>query len=1321
MILSLNSFKPLSSNCLEVDDEGFLVLYGKSEVIIARVLRNGELDRIRITTKDVILRGHFYKQKLALITSDLRLHVYSPRSEEDLWLPWIHKEYDFCTARSCIWLDGTTLLIGFDDGSIKSFCCETGRTELVSASTGKAVTVISKHISGHEAGEIFKYSPNVQTLQTNDLMCPTLLDAVDDYTLISKYDTAFLFSASELIREFKVDGCIVGGSILSAQSFRVCCNKGTVFSSISDTSNEPSIGNRPTLGFACTSSFQASVQYNGSEWALHISGQFPLADVPSGLLYDACRLVSCSESPLSLSSIASELGTSVSAIKTVVPFEDDGLFEELKSNEEPLYKTTKALEEYFIVGSRSIHLTEASYRALKLICSSGRDGLVQGDLCKLLGIDHKTIFHHLKILIQQGLIIRFPVTLNKTFTYILLHWSFAEEEPSLNNDNFNASSFTVRELILKTLQTAPSNALTTNELFTSTQIASRKVYQKAVSTLACQGHIEYFRGTEIGQRDSLIRLKLSKPATPVNSEDSSSDDDSEEDNSNITSRHVVGLPLSFQLKQLIAGSKETGITSSEICEHLGMSSKAAHRILGRIIGKPPHCQDVQKQAEFSGRQRRFRFFDSRNYPSEQPISYFTSSPKSNLSVIGKNDSVNRTNRINAIMQLLKENDGLMEVSRPLATRLTSILKSEYSLDSKTLKRTVTLMEEEGFVKTITVSLQKMTKTLVMLPDVSQTQIDEFVEQMKTLGRPSSPIAIADEEEDKEKVGVADPEFEVEKYDYGFVLGSMARAKLLHAYLLSKAVTEDEIYIVDSTAAIFKELPIHMYAKLIGIEKSSMSLLEALRTDENRSVSEFKLNMRKLRSVVEKLLELLEEENLLRGPLRLNIPLTLQLCSTWNDMNLPEDFEAIWDNIQENSMHPERWILKPLTAKERRTQKKLLRQIESITPTLTPEDMSYLDSLLNSPAPSEASQPAQPVAFKVYSDEEDYSFLVAITVAFHFRDRYSEMFGSAARLPFRLLSRSLFPEVNEKDQTLELRRRVKNFAHNSTDRQTLRKLDRDVCFIERMEEAGLLKMPLDERLTAALESEKRDLNEADDEEEDGPKEVLENNQLMIQEFRRVFEFIMSGLQNMDNLKRMVEEHHRNITVVDLSRLKPVIPETHVDLVSALESEYRTRTETIDEYYALIATKRSIVFPDGFSEFRGQLIEFAQDQNDPSLRLEVAEELLETAVKIGLLVKTGKKKARLYINSIPYQVNSDALLLPQMCVIPEAVEELNQESPEGVLTLMATGEIEIDPVTLNIKNNENQFGGDQNKTLLNSWMSGRWNVLSTEERNYFLNSL
>ena len=1338
MILPLDSFKPLSPGCLQCVT-GTLVLYGRNEVILISLLEGGECSRVRIRPDMQVLRGHYYQDRLAVITRDLRLHVYKPRSDADKWLPWTHQQMPVEGVRSCFWLDEDMLMLGFDDGAIKRISISTGMVEEVCKSSAGPITLVSKHIYGTAAGHLYSIKEQ-QPIYTALLLHPTLLCNnynfnSNDVCMISIYDTALCFNGTELERSVKTNCEIVGASL---SPFQACLKNGTILHGPGEDNIIDDSTLVTTAGFACGDQFAAHVQEKSprGSWELNVKGHFPTTPIPNSVLYEAAKIVSLSKVPMTMEALSTQLtnlfGNIAEQLSDIFSVDKDGHI-----------SATRELEEYFITGNRSLHLTDTAYRALKIIAASGRDGVVQGDLCKQLDIDHKTIFHHLKPLIRSELILRYPVTYNRTFTYILLHWSYStstSDDEVSNQKGVGVSLGTAKQVLLRLLQEAPNRTMPGNELFGGAQLDNRKVFEKAISALACQGLIECFRGSELGQRDSIIRIKEEKLTVPSASavsvasvasvasvEDSSAEEEQEEEEELFaTTNHILGLPLGFQIYQLIHQSGSQGITSKTICEHFGVTSKASHRMLARIIGKPPFCQDVTKQAEFSGRQRRFRFFDSTTvqdeddgYDEATPISLPNSTIASGVASTtssSRGESVTKTLRINTLMQLLKEQqDGLLEVSKPLAVRMTELAKSEHVLDVKTLKRTATVMEEAGMVKLMTISVHHISKLLMALPDTPTSKIDEYVERLKKSIRPSTHVV--------EQV-IVDSEIEVDKYAHGFVFGSMARAQLLHEYLLSKAHTESDHYKVDSVTAIFKDLPLSLYAKLIGFERVDEQIHEALNAQVEQPIAGFKVNVRKLRGVVEKLLELLVEEGVLSGPLNMNIPHYLCLPMTVsvpvsmsmsvhssNDLNtfkLPEDVTAFWKNARNNSVYPERWLQRPLTAKERREQRKQ---------RILVEDLENIVGLAD-----ETPLPQSP-AVRVYSDEEDRALFIACTIAFHQRERYTRMFASAGKLPFRLLlslsttttplsAHSTGQDNSVIGSTQELRRRVKNFASNMHDRQQLARTDQDVCFVERAAEAGLIQIPFDMALTAYLLSSEEGQVEAN----------VESNveSVMINEFKALFDFFSQHLYNIADLKERVNEHHRNLQSIDITRLKPVIPRDHVHLLSELEAENRTRTEVIDEYYSLPVHSRQVIHPTGFPQLRTQLLQATISDADDVTHLQAHQDVVQYALQCGLIVKAGRKKARLFINADTFHVNADALMLPAQYTVPESIEDLQQESPEGLLAMLAIGDISIDPDTLQV-HRPHHPQNDPQQVLKYSYLCGRWSILSSDERSHFLSSL
>lgn len=166
----------------------------------------------------------------------------------------------------------------------------------------------------------------------------------------------------------------------------------------------------------------------------------------------------------------------------------------MADNEARVFCTNQELRNSVLLDGRILPLPENSLLILQLIGSYGRDGVTQSDLARVLGCDSKSVFHWLKPLMVNDLIIRTPVSVAKTFTYQIVLSRFEEDDlyETETGLTMNYSSVEIRQLIIDILSKAPSQRLTSGEVFAATGLhrSQLKAFRRAVLQLSEKGWIE---------------------------------------------------------------------------------------------------------------------------------------------------------------------------------------------------------------------------------------------------------------------------------------------------------------------------------------------------------------------------------------------------------------------------------------------------------------------------------------------------------------------------------------------------------------------------------------------------------------------------------------------------------------------------------------------------------------------------------------------------------------------------------------------------------------------------------------------------------------
>ena len=159
-----------------------------------------------------------------------------------------------------------------------------------------------------------------------------------------------------------------------------------------------------------------------------------------------------------------------------------------------IYCTNQQLLNSTLLDGRLVVLPDNSLLALQLIGSHGRGGVNQADLAHLMFCDSKSVFHWLKPLMLNDLIIRTPISISKCFTYQITLAHYEDEELDGNEGGLskNLSSVEIRQLIVDILSKAPGNCLCSRETFSACGIHRSQIkgFRRAAVRLQEMGWIQ---------------------------------------------------------------------------------------------------------------------------------------------------------------------------------------------------------------------------------------------------------------------------------------------------------------------------------------------------------------------------------------------------------------------------------------------------------------------------------------------------------------------------------------------------------------------------------------------------------------------------------------------------------------------------------------------------------------------------------------------------------------------------------------------------------------------------------------------------------------
>lgn len=588
-----------------------------------------------------------------------------------------------------------------------------------------------------------------------------------------------------------------------------------------------------------------------------------------------------------------------------------------------------------LLQGRPIQLSESSLQALEVIASHGQNGVTQAELAKILGCDSKNAFHWIKSLIANDLIARTPVASKKSFTYLLTLTRYLDEEIVVQNNTGGqsqtlVSSKEIRQMIVDILAKAPDQTMVSRDVFIQTGLDGGllKHFRRAATKLNEIGWLEYlFESQLVGPYCRLFKLKR-KPAEGLdlnaflaNQEKLKVKVQNTQDNPGIDVPRGIDFrpdhPIIHQLILLLTRSYPEPLNTNQLSHNLNISRKYLYKLIERILpvsGKRAGVigsEGVEKVTDFVGKEKRLRLFikseEWRDYylklfseteteiasiasiqTASRPSTPLASSANSS-NLQSPSDTRTRQLRHQAILSELAARK-ILEVGKELCHRLQEILgDNRFTLDVKTLKRSVEILEKSGQLKVVIATLpQGTTRTLLISPELSASDetVQNYIAKLNEFVR-TGPLSASTIKMNRLKEAMLDPQYFVEGslpfgitqnpsiylktlIKFGFVSGIMARAQLFHQYLLSKKTADSNSF--ETIPVIFDQLPLGLFIKLIGTVRMSHGLFESLKELESTPLQslpeiyreELTVNRKRFQSRVAVLTNLLEQLKLIEG-------------------------------------------------------------------------------------------------------------------------------------------------------------------------------------------------------------------------------------------------------------------------------------------------------------------------------------------------------------------------------------------------------------------------------------------------------------------------
>ena len=278
--------------------------------------------------------------------------------------------------------------------------------------------------------------------------------------------------------------------------------------------------------------------------------------------------------------------------------------EELKKLENLRLTVAEKDREWAVMGSfyGSLNFSDFTFLIFSLIAKSKSFGISQVELAKAANTDPKVVFHHLKVLGNAKVIVKYPIIFNKAKTHLCIHVDFAE-----HNEGFKAHvrvrtnstsviedvSFAgsgihhadlVKVKISSMLEISKTKILATDDVYEviedeSEGIFNRRIFNRTLNHMQMSGHLEIIFVAQPGEKTiraikllTPFKLHKSKEFTGFekNSESSiryalkRSNDMILDQSVGAKGRLLCDLPVEWQVFRLIYLSGAQGITANVI-------------------------------------------------------------------------------------------------------------------------------------------------------------------------------------------------------------------------------------------------------------------------------------------------------------------------------------------------------------------------------------------------------------------------------------------------------------------------------------------------------------------------------------------------------------------------------------------------------------------------------------------------------------------------------------------------------------------------------------------------------------------------------------
>ncbi|KAI8144010.1 hypothetical protein BJV82DRAFT_667852 [Fennellomyces sp. T-0311] len=252
---------------------------------------------------------------------------------------------------------------------------------------------------------------------------------------------------------------------------------------------------------------------------------------------------------------------------------------------------------------RTETLSDSVVQVLETIASRRHEGITQFQLAKDLGETPKTIYSRVKRLEKLGLIVRYRVNSERTFTQMCYHVRFAPDGNNPANNGLICHEVVDRQMV-EVLSSAKDKMMPLTDLFTALNLTTDKQIAWArnhITKRADQGVVEKVK--VIADSKRIVYVKLKDPLSPVAKPSKTIGVDKERE---IVGPLISGEALEKELTKQVTANP--GLTSKDLYERIpNVKWTNLRKSLNRVLQKDSQYR-LYTVIESHGRVRQYRYY-----------------------------------------------------------------------------------------------------------------------------------------------------------------------------------------------------------------------------------------------------------------------------------------------------------------------------------------------------------------------------------------------------------------------------------------------------------------------------------------------------------------------------------------------------------------------------------------------------------------------------------------------------------------------------------------------------------------------------------------